>query len=204
MSREWPFNHGPSLPAHDIPTDGEQRVGLTVLYTTRLTIVGSDKADALPSVSSNKEKSGEAGTVEDVQRVSCGAALIRLPDTIQDMRELDASFQVTVQRAVAPYREVSAPDPPSMDVSALLMIHTRSTETSQAELEPGPKQDVQDPPRRRLAPLQCRSRHLHPNAQRAGHDRRTGQSVHPPGIQHQQRQHHRPHEWDVYRQRPDV
>ncbi|KAK4688796.1 chitin synthase, partial [Tremellales sp. Uapishka_1] len=61
---------------------------------------GSDKADALPSVSSNKEKSGEAGTVEDIQR---------------DMKELDESFQLTVKRAVAPYKEISEPEKPSMD-----------------------------------------------------------------------------------------
>ena len=31
---------------------------------------GSDKAEALPAVSSSKDKSGEAGVVEDIQRVN--------------------------------------------------------------------------------------------------------------------------------------
>ena len=46
-----------------VRTPSEAMVGLLIWS-------GSDKAEALPTVSSTKEKSGEAGVVEDVQRVS--------------------------------------------------------------------------------------------------------------------------------------
>ncbi|ORY35547.1 chitin synthase-domain-containing protein [Naematelia encephala] len=61
---------------------------------------GSDKAEALPAISSTKEKSGEVGVVEDVQRAQ---------------EELDASFQQTVKRAVAPLKPDTTPELPSMD-----------------------------------------------------------------------------------------
>lgn len=61
---------------------GALRVSLTLLPLSSLTPLvyatplvthvtsGSDKAEALPVVSSNKEKSGDVGVVEDMQRVS--------------------------------------------------------------------------------------------------------------------------------------
>ena len=63
---------------------------------------GSDKAEALPAVSSSKEKGGEPGVVEDVQR---------------NQDELDESFQLVVRRAVAPFKEDTTQEKPSMDVS---------------------------------------------------------------------------------------
>jgi len=64
---------------------------------------GSDKAEALPAVSSSKEKGdGGVGVVEDVQR---------------NQEELDESFQIVVRRAVAPFKEDTTPEKPSMDVS---------------------------------------------------------------------------------------
>lgn len=63
---------------------------------------GSDKAEALPAVSSSKEKGGEPGVVEDVQR---------------NQEELDESFQLVVQRAVKPFKEDTTPEKPSADVS---------------------------------------------------------------------------------------
>ena len=75
---------------------------------------GSDKAEALPAVSSSKEKGdGGAGVVEDVQR---------------NQEELDESFQIVVRRAVAPFKEDTTPEKPSMDVSGpwlLLRVKTR-------------------------------------------------------------------------------
>lgn len=67
---------------------------------------GSDKAEALPAVSSSKEKGeGGVGVVEDVQR---------------NQEELDESFQIVVRRAVAPFKEDTTPEKPSMDVSCSL------------------------------------------------------------------------------------
>lgn len=64
---------------------------------------GSDTAEALPAVSSSKEKGdGGVGVVEDVQR---------------NQEELDESFQIVVRRAVAPFKEDTTPEKPSMDVS---------------------------------------------------------------------------------------
>ncbi|RSH88762.1 Chitin synthase, class 2 [Saitozyma podzolica] len=63
---------------------------------------GSDKAEALPVVSSNKEKSGDVGVVEDMQR---------------DMKELDESFQQTVKRAVTPFKPDTSPEVPTLDDS---------------------------------------------------------------------------------------
>ncbi|KAL7422785.1 Chitin synthase, class 7 [Cryptotrichosporon argae] len=61
---------------------------------------GSDKVEALPAVSSSKGKEGGGGEVEDVRR---------------DMQELDASFQETVTRAVAPMKADTAKETPSQD-----------------------------------------------------------------------------------------
>ncbi|EIW67254.1 hypothetical protein TREMEDRAFT_33680 [Tremella mesenterica DSM 1558] len=61
---------------------------------------GSDKAEALPAVSSSKDKSGEGAVVEDVQRA---------------MEELDENFQHTVKRAVAPYKEPPSSEGLNMD-----------------------------------------------------------------------------------------
>ena len=68
---------------------------------------GSDKAEALPAVNSNKEKEGEAGVVEDVQR---------------NQDELDESFQLVVQRAVKPFKEDTTPEKPSLDVSGVMLL----------------------------------------------------------------------------------
>ncbi|WWD19088.1 hypothetical protein CI109_103546 [Kwoniella shandongensis] len=61
---------------------------------------GSDQAEALPAVSSSKEKGGEVAVVEEQQRS-------------QD--ELDESFKQVVQRAVTPYKPTSEREKPSMD-----------------------------------------------------------------------------------------
>lgn len=63
---------------------------------------GSDKAEALPAVSSSKEKGEGVGVVEDVQR---------------NQEELDESFQIVVRRAVAPFKVDNTVDKPDMDVS---------------------------------------------------------------------------------------
>jgi len=84
---------------------------------------GSDKAESLPAVNSNKEQEGEAAVVEDVQR---------------DQDKLDKSFQLVVQRAVEPFKDDTTLEKPSLDVSlfcpqyrsvpsrALLMIRTKT------------------------------------------------------------------------------
>ncbi|WVF72834.1 hypothetical protein IAT40_007652 [Kwoniella sp. CBS 6097] len=61
---------------------------------------GSDKAEALPAVSSSKEKGGDVAVVEEPQR---------------NLDELDESFKSVVQRAVAPYKPEEAEEKPSMD-----------------------------------------------------------------------------------------
>ncbi|WVO13477.1 hypothetical protein L204_101097 [Cryptococcus depauperatus] len=61
---------------------------------------GSDKAEALPAVSSSKGKDGDDDVVEDKQRS-------------QD--ELDESFKQVVQRAVAPHKPEEKEEKPSMD-----------------------------------------------------------------------------------------
>ena len=61
---------------------------------------GSDKAEALPSVSSSKGKNEEAPVVQDMER----------------MREdLDAVFKETVNRAVTKIEVKDVPEKPSMD-----------------------------------------------------------------------------------------
>nr|XP_018261520.1 chitin synthase [Kwoniella dejecticola CBS 10117]OBR83678.1 chitin synthase [Kwoniella dejecticola CBS 10117] len=61
---------------------------------------GSDKAEALPAVSSSKGKDGEVAVVEEPQR---------------NQDELDESFKSVVQRAVAPYKSDEKEEKPSMD-----------------------------------------------------------------------------------------
>nr|XP_019044727.1 chitin synthase [Kwoniella bestiolae CBS 10118]OCF23657.1 chitin synthase [Kwoniella bestiolae CBS 10118] len=61
---------------------------------------GSDKAEALPAVSSSKEKGGDGAVVEEPQR---------------NQDELDESFKSVVQRAVAPYKNEEKEEKPSMD-----------------------------------------------------------------------------------------
>ncbi|KAG8965037.1 Chitin synthase, class 2 [Tulasnella sp. 419] len=64
---------------------------------------GSDKAEALPSVSSKKQGGDAPAVVEDVERVQ---------------EDIDSTFQETVTRAVAPVPKGDAkPEPPSMDDS---------------------------------------------------------------------------------------
>ncbi|WVQ82320.1 hypothetical protein IAT38_004448 [Cryptococcus sp. DSM 104549] len=63
---------------------------------------GSDKAEALPVVSSSKEKDGEVAVVEETQRS-------------QD--ELDETFKSVVERAVAPFKPEEEDEKPSMDDS---------------------------------------------------------------------------------------
>jgi len=61
---------------------------------------GSDRAEALPSVSSKKGKSEEAAVVQDTERIQ---------------EDLDAVFEETVKRAVTKPIASEAPDKPSMD-----------------------------------------------------------------------------------------
>lgn len=61
---------------------------------------GSDKAEALPSVSSSKEKGEEAAVVQDTERVQ---------------EDLDATFKETVNRAVSKLDVKEVPEKPSMD-----------------------------------------------------------------------------------------
>ena len=52
---------------------------------------GSDKADALPTVDTKKDKNTEPGTVEEIER-------------LQD--DIDETFKTVVSRAVAPFKPV--------------------------------------------------------------------------------------------------
>ncbi|PWN90368.1 putative chitin synthase 1 [Acaromyces ingoldii] len=62
---------------------------------------GSDKADALPSVDTKKDKPGqEAGTVEEIER---------------EQADIDANFKEVVSRAVAPVTVVTTVEKPTMD-----------------------------------------------------------------------------------------
>ena len=61
---------------------------------------GSDKAEALPSVSSSKMKNEEAAVVQDTERVQ---------------EDLDAVFKETVTRAVTKVDVKDVPEKPSMD-----------------------------------------------------------------------------------------
>jgi len=61
---------------------------------------GSDKAEALPSVSSSKEKGDEAAVVQDTERVQ---------------EDLDDTFKETVNRAVSKLDVKEVPEKPSMD-----------------------------------------------------------------------------------------
>jgi len=61
---------------------------------------GSDKAEALPSVSSSKGKNEEAAVVQDTERVQ---------------EDLDAVFKETVNRAVTKLDAKEVPEKPSMD-----------------------------------------------------------------------------------------
>jgi chitin synthase len=61
---------------------------------------GSDKADALPSVSSSKGKNEEVAVVQDTERVQ---------------EDLDAVFKETVTRAVTKVEVKEAPEKPSLD-----------------------------------------------------------------------------------------
>jgi chitin synthase len=61
---------------------------------------GSDKAEALPSVSSSKGKNEEAAVVQDTERMQ---------------EDLDAVFKETVNRAVTKLVVKDVPEKPSMD-----------------------------------------------------------------------------------------
>jgi chitin synthase len=62
---------------------------------------GSDKADALPSVDTKKDKAGqEPGTVEEIER---------------EQADIDANFKQVVSRAVAPVVKVETVEKPTMD-----------------------------------------------------------------------------------------
>ena len=63
---------------------------------------GSDKAEALPSVSSSKGKNEEAAVVQDTERVQ---------------EDLDAVFKETVSRAVTKLDVKEVPEKPSLDDS---------------------------------------------------------------------------------------
>lgn len=62
---------------------------------------GSDKADALPSVETKKDK-GESGTVEEIER---------------EQADIDANFKEVVSRAVAPVVNVTVKEIPTIDDS---------------------------------------------------------------------------------------
>lgn len=61
---------------------------------------GSDKAEALPSVSSSKSKDADAPTVEDTTKVQ---------------EDVDAAFKETVTRAVTKIETKDVPEKPTMD-----------------------------------------------------------------------------------------
>jgi len=61
---------------------------------------GSDKADALPSVSSSKSKDAEAAVVEDKTQVQA---------------DVDAAFKETVTRAITKIDKKEVPEKPNMD-----------------------------------------------------------------------------------------
>jgi len=63
---------------------------------------GSDKAEALPSVSSKKGKDEDAAVVEDVHKVQ---------------EDIDYAFKETVNRAVAKFDRKEEVEKPTMDVS---------------------------------------------------------------------------------------
>jgi chitin synthase len=64
---------------------------------------GSDKADALPSVETKTDKSGqEHGTVEEIER---------------EQADIDENFKEVVSRAVAPVVQVQVKEVPTMDDS---------------------------------------------------------------------------------------
>lgn len=63
---------------------------------------GSDKVDALPSVSSKKTKEDQQMVVEDVTRVQ---------------HDVDELFKETVQRALTPLKSVEVHEKPTPDVS---------------------------------------------------------------------------------------
>jgi hypothetical protein len=63
---------------------------------------GSDKAEALPSVSSSKGKNEDGAVVQDTERMQ---------------EDLDAVFKETVNRAVTKIEEKEVPEKPSMDDS---------------------------------------------------------------------------------------
>lgn len=66
---------------------------------------GSDKDDALPSVSSKKPGGAGPAVVEDVEKVQ---------------EDIDAAFKETVTRAVAPLVKKEVVEKPNADVSAVL------------------------------------------------------------------------------------
>jgi len=61
---------------------------------------GSDKAEALPSVSSSKSKDADAPVVEDTTRIQ---------------EDVDAAFKETVTRAVTKIEVKEVPEKPTMD-----------------------------------------------------------------------------------------
>lgn len=66
---------------------------------------GSDKAEALPSVSSKKSKEDQPAVVDDVTRVQ---------------EDVDVAFKETVQRAVTKVKSDDVVEKPTVDVSASL------------------------------------------------------------------------------------
>jgi len=65
---------------------------------------GSDKDDALPSVSSKKGKDEEAAVVDDMHKVQ---------------EDIDSAFKETVNRAVAKFDKKEEVEKPTMDVGTL-------------------------------------------------------------------------------------
>lgn len=64
---------------------------------------GSDKADALPSVETKKDKQGsEGGVIEEIER---------------EQADIDANFKQVVSRAIAPIHNVEVQEKPTMDDS---------------------------------------------------------------------------------------
>jgi hypothetical protein len=82
---------------------------------------GSDKIEALPSLTSSKDQADGTGVVEDFQRVIIPTQNVAIEFLLtlcrpQDQNELDDAFTAAVKRSVAPFKESSGQEKPSLDV----------------------------------------------------------------------------------------
>jgi chitin synthase len=102
---------------------------------------GSDKADALPSVSSKKAKDEETAVVDDMHKVQ---------------EDIDSAFKETVNRAVAKFDKKEEVEKPTMDVCISPLPCP-----SVAELPLGPKPYLPYSPRRHVDVEQRHACHPH-------------------------------------------